>query len=102
VLPALEGLGVLGCDLGPSLRDEYDVVRVAIERRIGQLVGGKPRVSGTFSRQGLIWYLVIGGIVVAIAIVGFSFTAGREKAPKAAPAKEAPAKEKKGFFGKKK
>jgi hypothetical protein len=38
VLPALEGLGVLGLDLGQSLRDEYDVVRVAVERRIGQLV----------------------------------------------------------------
>ena len=80
------------------------------------------------SIQGLIWYIVIGGIVVAIATFGISFTAGREKAPKEAkpkadkkakadkskkaakaekPAKEAPAKgakEKKGFslFSKKK
>ena len=59
---------------------------------------GKPRVSGTFSRQGLIWYIVIGGIMLAIAIFGASFTAGPEKAPKAAK----PAKDKKGFFGKKK
>jgi hypothetical protein len=49
-------------------------------------------VSGTFSRQGLIWYIVIGGIALAIGAFGMSFTAGREKAPK----------EKKGFFGKKK
>jgi excisionase family DNA binding protein len=77
------------------------------------------------SIQGLIWYIVIGGVVVALAVFGVSFTAGREKAPKEAkpkvdkkakadkskkaakaekPAKEAPAKEKKGFslFGKKK
>jgi hypothetical protein len=80
------------------------------------------------SIQGQIWYIVIGGIVVALAVFGVSFTAGREKAPKEAkpkvdkkakadkskkaakvekPAKEAPAKgakEKKGFslFGKKK
>jgi hypothetical protein len=36
--------------------------------------------------------------VLAIAIFGIFFTAGREKAPKAAK----PAKDKKGFFGKKK
>lgn len=80
------------------------------------------------SIQGLIWYIVIGGIVVAIAVFGISFTAGHEKAPQEArpkadkkakadkfkkaakaekPGKEAPAKgakEKKGFslFGKKK
>ena len=79
------------------------------------------------SIQGLIWYIVIGGIVLALAVFGVSFTAGREKAPKAAkPAKDKkakaesprrpprprtpkeasakPAKEKKGFslFGKKK
>lgn len=80
------------------------------------------------SIQGLIWYIVIGGIVVALAVFGVSFMAGREKAPKEAkpkadkkakadkskkaakvekPAQEAPAKgtkEKKGFslFGKKK
>jgi hypothetical protein len=41
---------------------------------------GKPRVSGTLSRQGLIWYIVIGGIVPALAIFGIFFTAGREKA----------------------
>jgi hypothetical protein len=55
-------------------------------------------VSGTFSRQGLIWYIVIGGIALAIGAFGMSFTASREKAPKAAK----PAREKKGFFGKKK
>jgi len=79
--------------------------------------------------QGLIWPIVIGGIVLTFVVFGISFTAGREKAPKAAkPAKEKakaekskkekaakaeedateesakPAKEKKGFslFGKKK
>jgi excisionase family DNA binding protein len=72
--------------------------------------------------QGLIWYLLGAGIVLAFIIVGASFVAGGEKAPKAArptrekkvkakkekvkvekPAKEArPAKEKKSFFGKKK
>jgi hypothetical protein len=41
---------------------------------------------------------VIGGVVLALATFGVSFTAGREEAPKAAK----PAKEKKGFFGKKK
>ena len=76
------------------------------------------------SVQGRIWYIMGGGLVLAIIAVGISFTAGREKAPKeakpkvdikakavkgkkekAAPAKETPAKgakEKKGFFGKKK
>ncbi len=78
------------------------------------------------SLHGLIWYIVLGGIVVTIAVFGISFTAGREKAPKEAKPKvdkkakaekskkgakaeksapEAPAKgakEKKGFFGKKK
>ncbi|MCX5644824.1 MAG: hypothetical protein NTZ17_09075 [Phycisphaerae bacterium] len=52
-------------------------------------------MSGTFSRQGLIGYIVIGGIVLALAIFGFSFTAGREEAAK-------PAKDKKGFLGRKK
>jgi excisionase family DNA binding protein len=76
------------------------------------------------SIQGLIWYIMGGGVVLTLVAVGISFTAGREKAPKeakpkvdkkakaekpkkekAAPAAEAsakPAKEKKGFFGKKK
>jgi hypothetical protein len=78
------------------------------------------------SVQGLIWYIMGGGVVLALVVVGISFTAGREKAPTAAkPAKEKvkaekskkvkaekpapeesakPAKEKKGFslFGKKK
>jgi excisionase family DNA binding protein len=75
------------------------------------------------SVQGLMLYIMIGGIVVAFAVFGISFTAGREKAPKVAkPAKDKkaraekpkrekavaeasakPAKEKKGFslFGKK-
>jgi excisionase family DNA binding protein len=73
--------------------------------------------------QGLIWYLAGGGAVLALIVFGISFTAGREKAPRAAkPAKvkvekskkvkveksvrkeesAKPAKEKKGFFGKKK
>jgi len=77
------------------------------------------------SVQSLIWYIMGGGVVVALVTAGLSFTAGREKAPKAPkpvkdkkgkpekakkaekPAPEAsakPAKEKKGFslFGKKK
>jgi excisionase family DNA binding protein len=78
------------------------------------------------SVQGLIWYIMGGGVVLALVVVGISFTAGREKAPKAAkPAQEKvkadkskkgkaekpapeesakPAQEKKGFslFGKKK
>ena len=75
------------------------------------------------SVQGLIWYIMGGGVVLALVAVGISFTAGREKAPKAEkpakdkkakpekpkkgekPAPEAsakPAKEKKSFFGKKK
>jgi excisionase family DNA binding protein len=75
------------------------------------------------SVQTLIWYIMGGGFVLAMIAVGISFAAGREKAPKAAkpakekakaekgkkekatPAKEASAKgakEKKGFFGKKK
>jgi excisionase family DNA binding protein len=76
------------------------------------------------SIQGLIWYIMGGGVVLTIVAVGISFNADREKAPKeakpkvdikakavkgkkekAAPVKEAPAKgakEKKGFFGKKK
>jgi hypothetical protein len=74
------------------------------------------------SVQGLIPYLTIGGIVVALIVFVASFVVGGERAPKAAPAakeklkvekgrkekkekpaKEAkPAKEKKGFFGKKK
>ena len=74
------------------------------------------------SVQGLMLYIMIGGIVLAFAVFGISFTAGREKAPKVAkPAKDKkakpekskkavaeesakPAKEKKGFslFGKKK
>ena len=41
-------------------------------------------MSGTSSRQGLIGYIMIGGVVLAIAIFGIFFTAGREKAPKAA------------------
>jgi excisionase family DNA binding protein len=79
------------------------------------------------SIQGRIWYIMGGAVVLAVIAVGASFTAGREKAPKAAklakekkakaekpikekaakaekPAKEESAKEKKGFslFGKKK
>jgi excisionase family DNA binding protein len=76
------------------------------------------------SVQGLIRYIMVGGIVLALLVFGASFTAGREKAPKVAkPAKDKkakaekprkekavaeesakPAKEKKGFslFGKKK
>ena len=76
------------------------------------------------SVQGWIPYIMGGGIVLALAVFGVSFTAGREKAPKVAklakdkkakaekPKKEKavaeesakPAKEKKGFslFGKKK
>jgi len=74
------------------------------------------------SIQGLVPYLTIGGIVVALIVFGASFMVGGERAPKAAkpakekvkaekvrkekkekPAKEAKsAKEKKGFFGKKK
>ena len=41
---------------------------------------------------------MIGGIVLAIGAFGMSFTAGREEASTAAK----PAKDKKGFFGKKK
>ncbi len=75
--------------------------------------------------KGLIWYIMGAGVVLALVTVGISFTAGREKAPRAPkavkdkkakpekakkgekPAPEAsakPAKEKKGFslFGKKK
>ncbi len=75
------------------------------------------------SVKGLIWYIMGGGVVLALVTVGISFAAGREKAPKApkvvkdkkakpdksrkeAPKAEAakPAKEKKGFslFAKKK
>jgi excisionase family DNA binding protein len=72
------------------------------------------------SVQGLIWYIMGGGVVLALVMVGISFTAGREKAPRAArpvkdkkakpdksrkeaPKAEAkPAKEKKSLFGKKK
>jgi excisionase family DNA binding protein len=75
------------------------------------------------SLQGVLWYLLGAGIVLALIVVGASFVVGGERAPKAAkpvtekrikaekpakerkekPAKEAkPAKEKKGFFGKKK
>jgi len=76
------------------------------------------------SVQSLIPYIMGGGIVLALAVFGISFTAGREKAPRVAkPAKDKkakaekpkkekavaeesakPAKEKKGFslFGKKK
>jgi len=74
------------------------------------------------SVQGLIPYIMGGGIVLALVVFGASFAAGREKAPKVAkPAKDKkakaekpkkavaeesakPAKEKKGFslFGKKK
>jgi len=46
----------------------------------------------------LIWYIVLGGIGLAISAFGMSFTAGREKASTAAK----PAKEKNGFCGKKK
>jgi excisionase family DNA binding protein len=66
------------------------------------------------SVQGLLWYLIGAGIVVALIVVGASFVVGGERAPKAArparekkvkaekPKKEKPAKEKKSFFGKKK
>ncbi len=75
------------------------------------------------SVKGLIWYIMGAGVVLALVTVGISFTAGREKAPRApkvvkdkkakpdkskkeAPKAEAakPAKEKKGssLFGKKK
>jgi excisionase family DNA binding protein len=72
------------------------------------------------SVQGMIWYLMGGGIVLSLVGVGISFAAGREKAPRAAkPARdkkakaekpkkekaakaEQSAKEKKSFFGKKK
>jgi excisionase family DNA binding protein len=80
-------------------------------------------VPGVLSSiQGLIWYIVGGGVALTFVGAGVAFTAGREKAPKAAkpvkekpkkagkaekPAKEAAAKDKpakKGFslFGKKK
>jgi excisionase family DNA binding protein len=73
--------------------------------------------------QSLVWYIVGGGIVLAVIVFGVSFAAGAEKGPKVAkpkkekaakkakapkakrekPAKaEKPAKEKKGLFGKKK
>jgi excisionase family DNA binding protein len=77
------------------------------------------------SVQGLVWYMLGAGIVLTLVVVGASFMAGGEKAPKAAkpakekkvkaakakqekvkaekPAQEAkPAKEKKSFWGKKK
>jgi excisionase family DNA binding protein len=74
------------------------------------------------SVQGLIWYVLGAGIVLTLIVVGASFVAGGEKAPRAPkpakdkrakvkkekvkaakPAKDAkPAKEKKSFFGKKK
>jgi len=75
------------------------------------------------SVQGFIWYIMGGAAVLSLVVFGVSFTAGREKAPKAAkPVKEKgkvdkakakaeksskeasakPAKEKKSFFGKKK
>ncbi len=77
------------------------------------------------SIQGMIWYILGAGIVVALIVTGVSFMAGREKSEatvrvrkekkvkaekpkkekkaKEKPAKaEKPAKEKKGFFGKKK
>jgi excisionase family DNA binding protein len=72
------------------------------------------------SVQGMIWYLMGGGIVLSLVGVGVAFAAGREKAPAAAkPARdkkakaekpkkekaakaEQSAKEKKSFFGKKK
>ena len=69
------------------------------------------------SIQGLVWYLMGGAIGLSLVVVGVSFVAGGEKAPKAAREKKAkaekpkkekkvkaekPAKEKKSFFGKKK
>jgi excisionase family DNA binding protein len=90
---------------------------------VSGLLGFKPSILTPV--RGLIWYIMGGGAVLAVAVFGISFTVGREKAPKAAkpakadkakkekaakvekPAKEAaakPAKDKKGFslFGKKK
>jgi excisionase family DNA binding protein len=77
------------------------------------------RPSLLTSVQGVLWYVLGAGIVLALIVVGASFVVGAEKAPKAAksarekkvkvraekPAKEKkekPTKEKKSFFGKKK
>jgi alpha-beta hydrolase superfamily lysophospholipase len=77
------------------------------------------------SLQGLIWPIVVGGIVVALGVFGASFVIGRERSESPARVKkekvkaekpkkekkakaekpaaaEKPAKEKKGFFGRKK
>ncbi len=75
------------------------------------------------SIQGMIWYILLGAIVVSLIVVAASFLAGREQSPASArtkkikaekskkdkkskgekPAKaEKPAKEKRSFFGKKK
>ncbi len=69
------------------------------------------------SVQGLIWYILGGAVMLSLGVVGVSFVAGGEKAPKAVREKKAgvgkgkkdkrvkaekPAKEKKSFFGKKK